>query len=158
MLARLATQPGVVSAEVDRHGELLRLELTGEELIASVQDVLVDLGFASVRVNATTGERRWFGPESVSELSQEEAQVIARRVVGPFARSRESDVEPLIARTAQALYDAFIAARDELPGAGSLQVRCGRSVEQATRELIGPEAAAALGSAIEADLRDVAGS
>lgn len=158
MLARLTTQPGVVSAEVDRHGELLRLELIGEELTASVQYLLVDLGFASTRVDEATADRRWFGPGSVSELSREEAVVIARRVAGPFARSRELDAEQLVASTAQALYDAFIAARGELPGAGSLQAQCRQSVEQATRDPLGPEEAATLGRAIEADLRNVAGS
>ncbi len=79
---------GVVAAEVDHRGELLRLRFSGPSALDRTHATLRELGYRADELSEPSApEARWFGPAEVSELSHEEANLIALRVVPPFARS-----------------------------------------------------------------------
>jgi hypothetical protein len=157
VLARLETEPGVESAEVDRRGELLHVRVGSATDVGRVIDRLHEMGFAGEVITDTEVHgQRWYGPQDVGELSREEAHVIARRVVPLFAEKAHIDaaeVGVLSDLAAAALHDCITARDPAARGPDStLNSVCGRAVEEATRARIGPDRAAALGNAIEADL------
>ena len=100
-------------------------------------------------------DARWYGLSDVGELSRDEGRVIAARVVPLFAVGHglaDHEIATLSDRVASALYACFARHRDTSLPPGGLAVPCGRAVADATAPLIGPDRAAALGRAIEADL------
>lgn len=157
MLARLEAEPGVDTAEVDRRGELLHVRVGSAADVTHVVDLLQELGFAAeLMPDAEIVAQDWYGRDRVGELSQEEAHVIARRVVPPLAdqwRLAAHDVEDLSVIVATALHAWFLSRDPATSGSAEASRRaCGRAVEDAARGRIGNERAALLGSAIEADL------
>jgi hypothetical protein len=157
VLARLQEEEAVESAEVDRRGELLRLRLRSSSNVSGVVDLLSNLGFAGeVVVDADVGAATWYGLGSVGELSREEAKVIAQRVVPLFAQQAGlgvGEVEALKDLVATALHACFIAHTLEAGAPhGALNSACGRAVQDAALQQLGPERAVALGNAIQADL------
>jgi hypothetical protein len=157
VLARLQEQSGVETAEVDRRGELLRLRLTSPD-VTHVIDRLQELGFLGevVRGTESVAALRWYGLGSVSELSREEADVIAQRVVPVFAEQNGigvGETEAVKEIVATALHTCFTTQTlDATAPHGALNDACGRAVAEATLVRLGPDRATALGRAIEGDL------
>ena len=157
MLARLEEEQAVENAEVDRRGELLRVRLRSSFNVSGVVDLLMNLGFAAEVVqHADVGSAHWYGLGTVGELSREEAEVIARRVVPLFARRNGvavGEVEALVDLVASALHTCIASnSLDAAAPHGVLNSACGRAVEDAALPRLGRERAAALGNAIAADL------
>ena len=156
MLARLEKEVGVTKAVVDRHGTLLRLHLLDDSAVGPVIERLLDLGFVGQIVPNETPSARWYGRNDVSELSAEEAGVIARRVVPRFAR--EHQLAANVADTVggivtAALRECFVTnVLDVGASAHSLDDSCGRAVYAATQAQLGDELAHSLGRDVEADL------
>ena len=156
MLARLLEESAVESAEVDRRGELLRLRLASSDA-AGVNDLLEQLGFVGEVVpDEAVAATRWYGVETVSELSREESEVIAQRVVPVFAQQSGigvDEIEAVKELVSAALHACFVSHKLEATAPhGSLNEACGRAVEEATSLRLGPYRAAALGRAVEGDL------
>ncbi len=158
MLARLAALEGVLAAEVDHRGELLRLSLAETAALGRVRAALHELGYGSELVDdvARLGDTRWYGPSTVRELSREEARVIAMRITPPFASTRglaPAQAGRVQDAVAQALFTCF-TQHTIGPGAapGALRGACSSAVEEAIRDLAGPEAARDLVAAMWADL------
>ena len=156
MLARLQDESTVESAEVDRRGELLRLRLTSSD-VTQVTDLLQQLGFlAEVVPDGAVSVVRWYGLGTVSELSREESEVIAQRVVPVFAQQSGIGVDEIAAvkeLVSAALHACFVShTLEAIAPPGTLKDACGRAVEEATSVRLGPNRAAALGRAIEDDL------
>jgi hypothetical protein len=156
VLARLQEENDIQSAKVDRRGELLRLRLTSSDVTGLVRR-LAELGFSGEEVPGTDVPAvRWYGLEDVGELSREEAAVIAERVVPSFATAHgitAAETSPLREIVASALHACFVTH----PEPAALDVACGHAVEQATRNRLGPDRAAALGRAIHGDLASRSG-
>jgi hypothetical protein len=156
VLARLQEERAVESAEVDRRGELLRLRLTSSD-VTQVTDLLQQLGFlGEVVPDRAVAAMRWYGLATVSELSREESEVIAQRVVPVFAQQSgigADEVEAVKELVSAALHACFVSHTLEATAPhGTLNDACGRAVEEATSVRLGPNSAAALGRAIEDDL------
>jgi hypothetical protein len=156
VLARLQEERAVESAEVDRRGELLRLRLTSSD-VTQVTDLLQQLGFlGEVVPDGAVAAMRWYGLGTVSELSREESEVIAQRVVPVFAQQSgigADEVEAVKELVSAALHACFVSHTLEATAPhGTLNDACGRAVEEATSVRLGPNSAAALGRAIEDDL------
>jgi hypothetical protein len=156
-LARLQLEPGIERVEVDRRGELLRISVGSMDDVRAVVDRLYEMGFAAQPI--TEGEtigQHWYGPEDVGELSREEAEVIARRVVPAFTRGDPSvgaDMDGLANLVATALHECFVSnTLDASETHGALNSACARAVEAATRGRLGDDRATALARAIETDL------
>jgi len=145
---------GVRSAGIDHAGELLRLDLGDRGALEHVHRVLAELGYAAQEVPDAeiAADLRWHRGSGVRELSWEEAQVIARRVVPPFGRRhrlRRSLAERLLDVVAAALYECFIGhPLAEASAAAALRDACSRAVEQAARALVGDELARELSDAL----------
>jgi hypothetical protein len=157
VLARLEQQDGVEAVEVDRRGELLRVEVERTDGVAAIISRLYELGFAAERAaDNAAGGRNWYGRAAVGELSREEAGVIAQRVVPAFARTDEvssDDVGILVELVTAALHQCFVAnVVDASTPLGALHGESARAVEAATVSQLGSERARELGGAIEADL------
>ncbi len=156
MLAQLEQRADVERAEVDRRGELLRIRLRAGGVVSTIRDELERMGFAAEDPSSVSpDDARWYGLSDVGELSRDEGRVIAARVVPPFAVGHglaDHEIATLSDRVASALYACFARHRDTSLPPGGLAVPCGRAVADATAPLIGPDRAAALGRAIEADL------
>ncbi|HEV2251324.1 MAG TPA: hypothetical protein VGT60_12550 [Candidatus Limnocylindria bacterium] len=156
MLAQLEERDDIVTAEVDRRGELLRIRSRPGSDVAAIRDALERLGFATEEVpGAGAARRRWFGVSSVGELSREEGAVIAARVVPRFGTASGLSgelVAALRARVGAALYECFVGQPDAALRPGALASSCGRAVALAAEPLIGADRAAGLARAIEADL------
>jgi hypothetical protein len=153
VLARLQSETGIASVEVDRRGELLRIHAGSAEDVRAVVDLLFEMGFAgeALAEGAAVADQ-WFGLDQVGELSREEAHVIARRVVPPFAVHTGDDVDALITVVATALHECFVTnILDGQQTHGALNSACGRAVEAATRPHLG-DRATALRGAVETDL------
>lgn len=158
MLARLRTIDGVGSAEADRTGELLRLGVSDRVALESVRRALAELGYeSSERAGEhSTAGTLWYDAAGARRLSAEEGEIIARRVVPPFARQERFDQSTearLTAVVAEALYACF--AQHTLGAStppGALREVCSGAVADAARALIDEEEAALLGEAIKADL------
>ena len=156
MLAQLEHRADVERAEVDRRGELLRIRLRAGGVASAIRDDLERMGFATEDPSDPSAVvARWYGLSDVDELSRDEGRVIASRVVPPFAAGHglaHDEIATLSDGVAAALYACFVDHRDAALPPGGLALPCARAVEDATAPLIGPERAAALGQAIEADL------
>jgi hypothetical protein len=98
VLAQLEGRPDVRRAEVDRHGELLRVTLRAGAGAAAIRAALEQMGFAAEEApDAVTSAVRWYGRSSVGELSREESAVIASRVVLQFGVANglaQTDIDP----------------------------------------------------------------
>ena len=156
MLARLEEESTVGSAEVDRRGELLRLRLTSSD-VTKVTDLLQQMGFSGEVVpDGAVAAMRWYGLTTVSELSREESEVIAQRVVPMFAQQSGigvDEIEAVKELASAALHACFVSHTLEATAPpGALNDACARAVEEATSVRLGPNRAAALGRAIEDDL------
>jgi len=88
VLARLEEEVGVTKAEVDRHGTLLRLQLLDDSAIGPVIERLLDLGSRDRSCQMRPRVRGGFGRNDVSELSVEEAGVIAPAIARVIRRFR----------------------------------------------------------------------
>jgi hypothetical protein len=156
VLARLRSEPGIDSVEVDRRGELLRIRAGSAAHVRAVVDRLYEMGFAGEpAADGEAIEQRWYGPDDVGELSREEAYVIAYRVVPAFTQGAPTgiDVSALVTLVAAALHQCFVTSTlDASDTHGALNSACAGAVEAATRGHIGDDQAAALGRAIETDL------
>jgi len=143
----------VESAEVDHRGELLRIRVASPTDVHRVTELLQTLGFlGEVLANASDDVTRWYDVRGVGDLSREEADVIAQRVVPPFIRQHAPDLADsnrVRDLAASAMHQCFLTQTDS---AGTLQVSCGRAVAEATRAMLGDEKAEALGAAIESDM------
>ena len=143
----------MIAADVDHRGELLRLQLTNGAALPRVQRTLEDLGFGAKLLAGDLPEVRWYGPGTVRELSREEAGVVARRVVLPFAHAHQVEADPLIRLVAEALYACFIAhVPDEMVSLGALRRSSAEAVAAGVREELSSDLAAALADAVEVDL------
>lgn len=137
---------GVVAAEVDHRGQLLRLRLSDPSALDRTHAALRELGYRADDVSERSApDARWYGPAQVSEQSREEAGVIARRVVPPFARSQalsSEKADQVRGAVATALHDCF-TAHTLVAGAppGELRAACSDAVHEAIRDLVGPDAA-----------------
>lgn len=156
MLARLEEIDGVALAEVDHRGELLRLRLTSEDALAGAVATLREMGYGADELSGAAAAERWYGRDTVRELSREEGEVIARRVVSAFARARgiassiSGDLVDLVARALYACFAAHtLGARAE---AGALRRACASAVEAAVRDRLGPDRARELAALLSADL------
>jgi len=154
VLAHLEEEVGVRRAEVDRHGTLLRFDLVDASTTATVIARLEDLGFIGQVVENDPSVGRWYGRDAVGELSGEEAEVIARRVVPKFSQEhRLTDPNSIISVVTAALHQCFATnVLDIATPTHVLDESCGRAVHAATRAQLGEELASSLGSEIEADL------
>ena len=157
MLARLEQEDGVELAEIDRRGELLRVRVAASAEVTRAIGRLQELGFvAELIIDTAVDIPRWYGTESVGELSLEEADVIADRVVPEFARPHgidASESDTLRDLTAKALHECFVTHTfDAATPIGALNRLCGRAVEAATSAHLGADRALGLGQAVEADL------
>lgn len=159
MLARIEDQAEVAAAEVDRQGELLRVDLQASEGLARVIEILEELGLiGGVLAENEIADRRWYGRDTIGELSREEAHVIAQRVVPGFVReqglaaSETEAIATLVANTLHRCFTTHVLAPSA--SSGALIESCTRAVEEATTEQLGPVRAAALGRAIQADLSE----
>ncbi|HEY8655249.1 MAG TPA: hypothetical protein VIN34_00760 [Candidatus Limnocylindria bacterium] len=159
MLARLSEIPGVGRPEVDHRGELLRMRLDRGEALSVVHAALAELGYRAERCSeavAATAAVRWYGTAGVSDLSREEAGVIAARVVPAVARGQRLDqaaTDELARAVGDALYRCFTA--HTLPAAAppiALRAACAADVEAAAVPHIGAAAARALSAALWDDL------
>jgi hypothetical protein len=160
VLAQLEDRPDVETAEVDRRGALLRIRTRAPGTLALIREQLELMGFAAEEApDAAAVAVRWYGRSSVGELSREEGSVIAGRVVPAFGAANglgQAEIDALSTRVATALYECLVGHRDAGLASGGLAVPCGRAVEAATRARLGPDRAAVLGRAIEADLAGAA--
>ena len=154
MLAQLERHPDVETAEVDRRGRLLRVRMRAGGDPAMIRAELEGMGFAADEApNAVVA--RWYGRSSVGELSREEGEVIASRVVpasGAAAGLPSEQIAALSKVVADALYDCFVGHTGAALVPGELAAPCGRAAMAAAIPLIGLDRATALGRAIEADL------
>lgn len=148
---------GVVAAEVDHPGELLRLRFSDPSALDRTHAALRELGYRADEVNEPSApDARWYGPARVSELSREEADVIARRVVPPFARSQalsteqEDRVRDAVAKALHACFTAHTLGAGAPPG--ELRAACSDAVRDAIRDLVGPDAADRLVAKLWLDL------
>ncbi len=155
MLAQLQERADVDTAEVDRHGELLRVRLRDGGLVTAIKDQLEQMGFLAEEIFIGAGPIRWYGPSAVAELSREEAGVIAARVVPIFGAAHAlstADIDAASALVVDALHACFVGRLRIDATARGLAGPCGVAAKQATRGYLGADRAAALGRAIEADL------
>ncbi len=157
MLARLTSLDGVIAAEVDHRGELLRLLVSGPSALARIHAALRELGYRADEVGeAPSPDSRWYGPARVNELSREEVDVIARRVVPPFARSQalstavQDRVREAVANALYACFTAHTLGAGAPPG--ELHGACSNAVREAVRDLVGPHAADRLVATLWLDL------
>lgn len=160
MLAQLERRSDIEAAEVDRRGELVRIRTRGVADVMAIRDDLERIGFAAEETAHAVGVARWYGRSSVGELSREEGTVIAVRVVPAFDAEnhlRPEQVGALTTCVAAALYECFIGHQDAALPMGGLASSCGRAVAVATTALLGPDRAAELARAIEADLTGTPG-
>ncbi len=133
------------------------MRLRSAPFLPGVLRTLEELGFAGEVLRDVPGDEvRWYGPNTVRELSREEAGIIAQRVVLAFAAEPDlnaNERDALAQLVAEALYTCFVAhTADANAPAGALRDACARAVEQAARGTLGPARAAALGRAVAADL------
>lgn len=154
MLARLERIEGVDWAAVDHAGELLRLALTRREELDAVRAALREFGYDASEETSVRADTRWYGRTSVRELSREEADVIAGRVVtSELARSLGHDAAELRQTVAVALYGAIGTLE-----VGPTSVRVGAddgiygAVHAAASPLLGAEGADRLVAALRSDL------
>ncbi|GAC1486248.1 MAG: hypothetical protein NVS1B1_01270 [Candidatus Limnocylindrales bacterium] len=159
MLARLSGIAGIGAAEVDHRGELLRLRLDDTGALGSVHAALEELGYGAdaVTEGASGGEARWYGAETVRQLSREESVVIARRITPPFEHAGGLDQgggERLTSAVAEALYGCFTThALGAGAPSGEMREACATAVEVATTPLIGAARARKLAEAIRQALQ-----
>lgn len=162
MLARLGSIAGVGSADVDHRGELLRLRLDRADALASVRAALEELGYGAADVTddpASAGEARWYGAQTVRQLSREESEVIARRITPPITDASSRDPaasDRLTSVVADALYGCFIAhtlVAGTPPGA--MREACATAVEAAATPLIGAAGARQLAAVLRQDLLSI---
>lgn len=139
-------------AQTDHTGELVRFVDRGQS--AGVRARIMDLGYGSEEVadaaQSTTLEDEWY---AANDLSREEAQVLASKIVPAFAQEHAIDpgqAPALEQRVQGALFGCFTsvaiptsAPSKSLPGA------CREAVAVAAAGLIGTGAAAELGAFVE---------
>jgi hypothetical protein len=155
VLAQLEERHDVESATVDRRGELLRIRTRAGGDVSGIHDELERMGFAAEAAANVDPNLRWYGRSSVGELSREEGQVIAARVVPAFGAAKglpPALIDAVGASVETALYECFIGHQDAALVPGGLAASCRYAVSAATSALLGPDSAAALGLAIESDM------
>jgi len=161
VLARLEAIEGVTTAEVDHRGELLRLSAADGRAVADAAETLRELGYGSDPVPEPVDRPRWYGRDTVGELSREEGEVIAQRVVRGFARARgltPGVAERLESAVAGAL-GAYFARRSiaATTPPGALRDGSVSAVREAAEPLIGPDLARELAVALGRDLNGLDG-
>lgn len=146
MLARSQAIHGVETIAVDRSGVLLRVTATPEAL-ALVIDMLRDGGHeaalldADERDDALARVANWYAAEAAAELSAEEAEVLAGRIVAAFSPDGSTVPAAVGELVRDELSATFAAARGGAPHASALD-RCAGAVERRATPLLGaPEAA-----------------
>lgn len=156
MLARLEAIDGVAAAEVDHRGELLRLELSSDRALEDAVQAMRELGYGADRLGLAPEVARWYGRDTVRELSREEGAVIAERVVAAFAREHATaaptaaSLEDAVARALYGYFAAHALERDTEPGV--LRREVAAAVEAAARDVVGADGAHELAALLSADL------
>ena len=160
MLARLESLEGVEHAQIDYHGELLRLGLSHDGALAPATNLLSELGYGAgvaAEVDAAAVVD-WYDIGSVGDLSRVEAGVIADRIVPPFARSRSltaDQIDRVRAAVVDALHGSFVShALDSGPSLGAFRASCERAVEGRVRPILGTDAGAALARLLSVDMSE----
>jgi len=157
VLARLDSLDGVIGADVDRAGDLLRLRLEAgalEPAITLLRQLGYEVDLASESI-ATSG--RWYDASSVGELLFIEAGAIAGRVVPAFARTwtlSGPELAELHDLVVSELHRCF-TDRGLVAGAttGAFRRDCVAVVIAATPRIVSEEGARALGALLDADMR-----
>ena len=159
MLARLLRLPGIGSIDVDHSGTVVRLRIADvdpDPVVDAVTAVLRLEGYAGTplageeEASATRRIEAWHGTNAASELSREEAQVLAAQITAAFARERKlvpAAAERLRRTVAERLYGSFTAP-DAASHVGELVGRAFPGIVAEARAYLG----AAEGSALEAFL------
>lgn len=149
--------PGLSEAQVDHRGELLRLVVSDESVLATVRNELSALGYGAEPMDGlVASDVRWHAFDEVRDLSREEAEIITRRVTSAFRHSRvlsTSDAIRLEHGVAEALYRCFGA--NELgpsDAPGTLRSVCCDAAEEAVRAIVGDDAAREYASLLAKDL------
>ncbi|HEX9496611.1 MAG TPA: hypothetical protein VGA38_12705 [Candidatus Limnocylindria bacterium] len=153
MLARLTELDGVVRAEVDRAGDLLRLTLDRDVRDASIA-LLRELGYDADLVTDAPTTAGWYGTTSVNELSRIEAGAIADRVVPRFAREHQGTLDQGALRevVVGVLHRCFTERALGAGNTGTFRQDCVRAVAAAAVPIIGVPSAEALAGLLEDDL------
>jgi hypothetical protein len=117
-----------------------------------VRDRLRDLGYATEPVQEADlqAPTAWYTPD---DLSREEAQVLAARMIPEFVR--DHPVDPAVAdalrqRVEASLFADFTAVRTD-PGAPKAPARTGRAaaIVAATTDVVGSDSAQSLGRFVD---------
>lgn len=133
-------------ARTDHSGGLLRFSDSGQ--VEQVRAVLKELGYQSKALpDALVPDvARWYAPD---ELSREEAQVLAARVVPAFASDHPAAgtvFEALQGRLEAAL---FVRFTDRGLSGTSPRVERADAIAAATRDIVGADTAQALGRFVD---------
>ena len=150
MLARIADL--APDAAADHAGALLRFIDRGQS--AQIRARLSELGYESEELDPSDGheltESEWYKP---ADLSHEEAQVLASRIISAFGR--EHAIDPAVGAALQesveaALFGCFVAnPLGSGAAAGSMRSECGAAVAAAADDILGSEGAGALGEFVD---------
>lgn len=160
MLARLEALAGVEHAAIDYRGDLLKLALDDERALGLVTALLNELGYGAEPASGPdlVGVDVWYDRASIGELSRVEAEVIADRIMPPFARAQNLAApqnERVRAAVVDALHDCFV--RHGLRGEASLgafRTTCEHAVEERVRPILGPASATELTRALSLDMSE----
>jgi hypothetical protein len=159
VLARLEAVKGVDHAEVDSRGHLLALALRDPSALAVATGVLAELGYAvePASVADTQAVMAWYDARSIGDLSRVEADVIAGRIIPPFARLQRLTPDQstrLHAAVVDSLHSCFRSrSLTDATSLGDFRSACVDAVENSARTILGPALASALAASLEADMK-----
>lgn len=91
MLAQLRETPGILAAETDRSGTLLKLRLESADAATVARERLRAAGYEATPLDAEPRVERWYDADGARELSHEEAARLAPRLAAGFAAERGLD-------------------------------------------------------------------
>ena len=156
MLARLEDLDGIERAETDFGGDYLQLHLRSRDTVRAATELLLELGYLAEPTETST-VTRWYGRDSVGELSRVEAGVIADRVI-----QRHRAIHTLPENTAVALREAVVDALHRcfvttaLPSApsSSLRTSCTEATREAAAPLVGADLANELAGLMATDMSE----
>lgn len=159
MLARLEALDGIVHAETDRAGDLLRLSLRDEMALVAANELLTSLGFGAEPHVDDDATRSGYDTRSVGELSRVEAGVIAGRIVAGLSDEHPlppDDAARLHSAVADALHTCFITtALGAGPSSDPFRDDCRRATFAAAAPLVGDALARDLAHLLDADMRAI---
>jgi hypothetical protein len=156
VLARLEDLDGIERAETDFGGDYLRLHLSSPDAVTAASELLLTLGYVAEPFAATT-ITRWYGRDTVSELSRVEAGVIADRVLQKHRAIHPLSDDGAIAlrdAVADALHRCFVTTALTSAPSLSLRTSCAEATRDAAAPLIGSDAASELAALMETDMSE----